>query len=91
MALFDYVTCEAEIPTKQTSVFQTKSLDNPYLRHCVITNNGRLLVDGVDRNYEGLLIFYTGDQYSWLEYEAIFDMGQLVGITKTIDQRGGDQ
>jgi len=72
MGLFDYIVCEFPLPDGFTGELQTKDLGCALLTH-VITNDGRLLLEHVDRiddesearftsrrdaNLHGMLKFY---------------------------------
>ena len=72
MSLFDYILCEVPLPDGFTGELQTKDLGCYLLTH-VITKDGRLLLEHVDRidceletritshrdaNFHGMLRFY---------------------------------
>ena len=72
MGLFDYIVCEVPLPDDFTGELQTKDLGCYLLTH-VITKDGRLLLEHVDRidyesetrftsrrdaNFNGMLKFY---------------------------------
>lgn len=52
MGMFDYVRCDYPLPSQEDvgQEFQTKDFDAPFLRHYVITADGRLIRPVV--NYE---------------------------------------
>ena len=99
MGMFDTVECQHHrlpgFPSRADRTrFQTKSIDDPYLRHHRITEDGRLvqILSGgpddpypvrTDLNFHGTLNFYTiGMNDAWHEFKATFTDGQLVEIVR---------
>jgi hypothetical protein len=103
MGLFDYILCDVPLPDGFTGELQTKGLGCYLLTH-VITKDGRLLLEQVDRidyeletrttsrrdaNFHGTLRFYGGDTREWHEYNATFVHGQLVSIEHDMRKTDG--
>lgn len=97
MGLFDTVRCLMplpDFPAEAERDFQTKTLDDPYLRAYEITRGGRLLQvsDGghdnlyeeADTQFHGVLNFYTyiDTVEHWWEYNAKFTDGQCVSVER---------
>ena len=90
MGMFDYITCEANLPgrgrpPKSGVGFQTKDTPSQGLDHYTITADGQLILatDGPPERvmFDGVLTFYTpGRGGEWWEYDATFAAGELVGI-----------
>ena len=101
MGMFDCVRCDMELPDPPPKEvlesgyghFQTKDFEDCYLRDIHITKDGRLLLDGEDLSFHGMLRFGTigideqgqcdGRQWSYL---AKFTDGKCVQITEGRDQ-----
>jgi hypothetical protein len=84
MGMFDDIRCEMplpEWPEGEVPYFQTKDMDCA-LDHYTITKEGRLILDGKDRQHHGFLNFYTSTKGGdWYEYNAKFTDGTIVEIT----------
>ena len=83
MGIFDDITCEHVLPAQpkpKTNLFKTKDFDC-LDEHYTITQDGRLMKDGNDMQFDGSLRFetYTKD-HMWFEYVARFTNGRLVEI-----------
>ena len=82
MGLFDDVRCEMPGPHKADG-WQTKSLDDPYMRRVVITADGRVTVDGVEMpEFRGEVCFHDFVDRKWLEWSAIFIDGKCVSLVQ---------
>ena len=82
MGMFDYVKSEVPLPDGHDAICQTKDFDMPYLETYLIRADGRLIKDGKDMNFHGMLNFYNyTEDGKWHEYDAKFTDGQLVGIS----------
>lgn len=110
MGLFDDVECHYPLPTEPPEFiksgerrFQTKDLPDPYLRKAVITEDGRLEVDGEEwSDFHGDLEFYTsnwvsikggevftrdGEDLESVTYVARFTEGKVSKIIETERRR----
>jgi hypothetical protein len=104
MGLFDYIVCEVPLPDGFTGELQTKDLGCYLLTH-IITKDGRLMLEHVDRrialdtddqspNFDETLRFYGSrdredDTWEWHEYSAKFVHGQLVSIERDMRKTDG--
>lgn len=85
MGMFDYLTCELDLPVGQQYLYQTKCIQEwPDLTHYLINQNGRLVTEmGADANFDGDVCFYSNDDNSdWLEYRATFRKGDCVEVSR---------
>ena len=93
MGLYDTLKCEYELSIPATD-FQTKSLDSG-MGSYLITKSGELFltwdfkgkVDPPERvDFTGAITFYTSHvgPHEWLEYTALFGVGQLMGIVRRV-------
>ena len=90
MGLFDELKCQMDLPDgadpDHDGVYQTKSMDEPYLDQYVITADGHLVQtsqvwegDKTGRKpFHGFIYFYDGER----EYTAKFTDDVCVQITK---------
>ena len=97
MGMFDDLRCDMPLPDAEASGleighwFQTKDMDC-YLDKYAITEHGRLIaldwdaqgqvfIPGADKNYHGMLNFYTLTMDKrWFEYDAKFTDGKVTEI-----------
>ena len=99
MGLFDTVRCLMplpDFPAEAEPDFQTKTLDDPYLRVYDLTADGRLVqieegglelnaeFEPHDTGFHGVLNFYTyiDTVENWWEYNAKFTSGQCVSVER---------
>lgn len=110
MGLFDNVECRYPLPTEPPEFikpgplqYQTKDLADPWMRNALITEDGRLEVDGEEwDDFHGDLEFYAGnwasigpegittrggEDYEFVTYVARFTDGRVSKITETRRER----
>ena len=92
MGMFDDVHVDYPLPDCSYTEFQTKDLECT-LEQYTISADGKLLSNGVDIAFHGILNFYTYDKSpgerdvaEWYEYDAKFTDGQLVSITRVYNR-----
>ena len=99
MGLYDNVYCDMPLPDGYEGYFQTKSLQDPYLRAFLITKEGRLhqlsqkdaCEETHDLDFHGILNFYDyNDDNEWHEYNAKFTDGQCVEIKVVCGEPQGE-
>ncbi len=82
MGIFDEIKCEYLLPNPevQAKVFQTKSLLDMHFRRCFINKDGKLIADGVDLEFHGMVYMCTDHKQEFYEYSVKFTDGKVVEI-----------
>jgi len=92
MGLYDTIVSEYSLPdlpfeVAQTHAFQTKNLDC-LMKKYTITKDGLLFREEEDNEQSFIrttrkITFYTNyPNYGWIEYEVVFEKGQLKSIER---------
>ena len=82
MGLLDEIKCEYLLPNPEVQAenFQTKSLLDMRFSRCFISKDGKLIADGVDLEFHGIIYMCTYHKEDFYEYSVKFTDGKVVEI-----------
>jgi len=87
MGMFDWVRCDYPLPVaehRDVQSWQTKSFQQPALRHFAVTEDGRLLIHGVDADppFSGVveLLELNEDETEQWRYWLTFADGRIIDV-----------